>query len=192
MVATRDVAAGSTVFQERSTAFIVLNSYASDVCQRCLLSLTSEPRLCSACHISHWCSSTCQERDQTQHSLECEMLRDLPRISKEHSVDLDLLRIVLSISVRRYMTSGHQPTVSDAEVRLDETLEWRVTSSGPVSPVLYACADYEPLVQVIETPVECVHDIIHHLKRQDSKWVQSVCQGCKYLCNVYRCHGCAY
>ncbi|KAI9209539.1 uncharacterized protein BJ171DRAFT_453684 [Polychytrium aggregatum] len=120
IVAKEDLAEGSLVISETASGFSIMKPLMDEVCLYCLGPLKAlEPAtdddsaflgpqrgqrgiVCKGCRKqSYWCSEACQKLDESRHSRECDILKELPGITSSHSVDYGLFRLILAILTNR-------------------------------------------------------------------------------------------
>ncbi|TPX56565.1 hypothetical protein SpCBS45565_g08379 [Spizellomyces sp. 'palustris'] len=107
-VAKEDLSAGTVICQERAATLVVSTPCVSEFCHRCVGSLLKAQLLqqrvsCPACAKTTYCSSACQKADAARHVLECPIVPKLTDIATKHDINVDLLRLTLSLIVRRVL-----------------------------------------------------------------------------------------
>ncbi|KAJ3045762.1 hypothetical protein HDV00_007888 [Rhizophlyctis rosea] len=168
LVASKVLEAGTTVIQETAAGYALLKDYIDELCRTCLKPLPDVPTesngtttpfgpsatsqfkkqlACSNCRSqTFYCSNECREEDAERHSLECDVLKDLPGTAAANFVDYGLMRLVLAVLVRR---------AKDAQTE----------SESPSLPL----NKLRP-----PTPYACVKDLLSHKTSNKSSWLQAV------------------
>ncbi|KAI8914693.1 hypothetical protein DFJ77DRAFT_462993 [Powellomyces hirtus] len=136
-VAAQDLAPGDIICNERAATLIVSSSAQNDFCHRCVTSLVKAEQLqqrvtCHTCAKTTYCSSVCQKADASRHKLECPIIPKLVEIATKHDINVDLLKLTLSLLVRRALEERREKLSDENKKIVDE--EAAVYSEAPVAP----------------------------------------------------------
>ncbi|KAJ3029561.1 hypothetical protein HK097_005777, partial [Rhizophlyctis rosea] len=177
LVASKPLEPGTTVIHETASAYAILKSYIDELCYTCLHPLPEAPPSsdtnssstpfgptrhsqfkkqfeCQNCRSQiYYCSPECRTKDAPRHSLECDILKDLPGTAAANSVDYGLMRLVLAILVRRAM---------DGNEDLKEEANGNTSHRPP-------------------TPYTCVKDLLSHKSSSKPSWLSAVEAGAEDL-----------
>lgn len=117
-IATREIKAGELVISEQALAFVLRSTYRTAACHACCkdLSETSPGVQCDKCKYTMFCED-CRQMASALHSECCPILGKIGGIAEQADCDRDLLRLVLSLSLRRNSRNPeHNQVASDGEV----------------------------------------------------------------------------
>ncbi|KAJ3145394.1 hypothetical protein HDU89_007149 [Geranomyces variabilis] len=136
-LAAKDMAPGELICSERAATLIVSSGAQNDFCHRCVTSLikaeqAGERVTCGDCAKTTYCSSVCQKADASRHKLECPIIPKLVEIAAKHDINVDLLKLTLSLLVRRALEERREKLSDENKKIVDE--EAAVYSEAPVAP----------------------------------------------------------
>ncbi|KAJ3155283.1 hypothetical protein HDU86_004373 [Geranomyces michiganensis] len=136
-VAAKDMTPGEIICSERAATLIVSTGAQNDFCHRCVTSLVKaeqagERVTCGDCAKTTYCSSVCQKADASRHKLECPIIPKLVEIAAKHDINVDLLKLTLSLLVRRALEERRDRLSDENKKIVDE--EAAVYSEAPVAP----------------------------------------------------------
>ncbi|KAI9093817.1 hypothetical protein DFS34DRAFT_630444 [Phlyctochytrium arcticum] len=144
-VAKDDLKPGTIICTERAATLVVSTPCVGEFCHRCVGSLAKAQILdrrvdCPTCKKTSYCSPACQKADATRHVLECSIVPQLAEIATKHDINVDLLRLTLSLLVARVLeerraklsASGKQATNSDGPIA-----PWWAINELPLHPQVF-------------------------------------------------------
>ena len=103
-IARRALHPGQLLICESALPAVIHSEWKGRVCAKCFTTVAEGgggSRVCRACESVVYCSTACLMADVDVHRLECKVLRDLPRISDDSLVNVDLVRAALAYIVGR-------------------------------------------------------------------------------------------
>ncbi|KAI8821051.1 uncharacterized protein EV422DRAFT_484195, partial [Fimicolochytrium jonesii] len=168
-VAQKDLQPGDIVCQERAATLIVSTPASNDFCHRCVTSLhkaeQAQQRVtCGTCGKTTYCSSNCQKADAARHALECPIIPKLAEIATKNDINADLLRLTLSLIVRRGLEQKRDKLSDENKKIVDE--EAAVYADAPIAPWWV------------------VQELAVHTQVFEKKWIKSVTAAAKEMSDI--------
>ncbi|KAJ3047417.1 hypothetical protein HK097_011549 [Rhizophlyctis rosea] len=153
-VAAQDLEVGTIVCNERATSLVISTPGTSDYCHHCVQPLKKAALLghqvsCGKCGKATYCSAQCQKTDAPRHAFECPIVPKLAEIAGKHELNVDLLRLILSLITRRALEQKRERLAAKGAEFKDEP-------GPPVGPFF------------------CVEDLPVHRDAFDKTWLKAV------------------
>ncbi|KAJ3039051.1 hypothetical protein HDV00_012681, partial [Rhizophlyctis rosea] len=163
-VAAEDLETGTIVCNERATSLIISTQGLQDYCHNCVqplikASLRQEKVSCGKCAKASYCSAKCQKADAARHTLECPLVPKLYEVATKHELNVDLLRLILSLITRRVLEQKKQRMLAKGA-------EFTEEPGPPVGPFF------------------CVEDLPVHRDAFEKTWLKAVTGAAKTLQEV--------
>ncbi|KAJ3010951.1 hypothetical protein HKX48_007121 [Thoreauomyces humboldtii] len=135
-VAAKDLEPGTVICNERAATLIVSSAAQNDFCHRCVSSLVTAEQSknrtsCGACAKTTYCSSACQKADAARHKIECPIIPKLAEIATKHDINVDLLKLTLSLLVRRALEERREKLSDENKELFDAEVD---AQEAPVAP----------------------------------------------------------
>jgi SET domain len=108
VVAAKSIAAGVVINAEKPVAAIIRWQRASDYCAACCSELVETKRR-SSCPWATYCSDACMDASKALRDIELEALLQAQAISRAVDIDLDLLRMLISLCAVRHLQGEDDP-----------------------------------------------------------------------------------
>jgi len=164
-VAKSDLPAGAIVCNERAAALVISTVNLSKYCHYCVeplnhAELVGTKVTCGQCGHTSYCSKKCQDKNTELHDLVCPLQSDLAKIAQDNTLNVDLLRIILTLIARR---------------SLEEKKE-RLTKKGATFKKTNAEEDGPEV-----SPFFCVTDLAVHRDAFDKAWLKAITGAAKAM-----------